>query len=109
MNFDPFQPLSFEWRTVPHEKKAGMRGFSLTKVKVMGSTTIRRVEYSPEYIADHWCEKGHVIFVLEGNLIIEHSGGTIHSLHEGMVYAVGDNAKAHKAKTKNGAVVLIVD
>ncbi|MBL7897878.1 MAG: DHCW motif cupin fold protein [Crocinitomicaceae bacterium] len=109
MNFDPFLPVSFDWNTVPNEKESGMRGFSVTKKKVIGNVTIRKVEFSPDYIADQWCEKGHVIFVLEGQLIIEHKGGTIHSLHQGMTYTVGDNAKAHKAKSKNGAVVMIVD
>lgn len=109
MTLDKFLPASFDWHTVPVEKIAGMRGMALTKKKTIGNVTIRRVEYTPEYVADLWCEKGHVVFVLEGQLIIEHKGGSIHSLHAGMVYTVGDDARAHKAKSKNGAVVFIVD
>jgi hypothetical protein len=26
------------------------------------------VEYTPGYVADHWCQKGHVLLVLEGEL-----------------------------------------
>lgn len=109
MNFDKFLPASFDWNTVPNEKESGMRGHALIKRKVFGNVTIRRIEYSPEYIADNWCEKGHVIFILEGQLIVEHKGGSIHSLHAGMVYTVGDESRSHKAKSKNGAVVFVVD
>ncbi|MBI3134368.1 MAG: DHCW motif cupin fold protein [Bacteroidetes bacterium] len=109
MTLDKFLPASFDWSTVPIEKAPGMRGMSLTKKKTIANVTVRRVEYTAEYVEDHWCDKGHVIFVLEGQLIIEHKGGTIHSLHAGMVYMVGDDSRAHKAKSKNGAVVFIVD
>ncbi|MBK6953067.1 MAG: DHCW motif cupin fold protein [Crocinitomicaceae bacterium] len=109
MNLDKFLPVSFDWNAVPNEKAVGMRGFTSTKIKTFGNVTVRRVEYSPEYVADHWCDKGHVIFILEGQLIVEHKGGSIHSLHAGMVYMVGDDSRAHKAKSKNGAVVFIVD
>ena len=29
---------------------------------------VRMVEYSPGYVADHWCEKGHILFCVEGEL-----------------------------------------
>jgi len=109
MNLDKFLPASFDWNTVPNEKEMGMRGFSVTKRKTIANVTVRRVEYSADYIADHWCEKGHVIIVIDGQLIVEHKGGSIHSLHQGMVYMIGDDSRAHKAKSKNGAVVFIVD
>lgn len=109
MNFDKFLPNSFDWSTVPIEKAPGMRGMSMTKRKTMGNVAVRRVEYSAEYIADNWSDKGQVIIVIEGQLIIEHKGGSIHSLHAGMVYMVGDDSRSHKAKSKNGAVVFIVD
>lgn len=109
MNFEKFLPASFDWATVPTEKERGMRGFTLTKQKTFGNVKVRKIEFSAEYIADEWCDKGHVIIVTEGQLIIEHKGGSIHSVHEGMVYVVGDDSRSHKAKTKNGAVAFVID
>lgn len=109
MEFDKFLPVSFDWSTVQTERESGMRGFTLTKRKSFGKANVRKIEFSVDYVADEWCDKGHVIIVVEGQLIIEHKGGTIHSLHAGMVYMVGDESRSHKAKSKNGATVFIVD
>ena len=32
---------------------------------------VRMVEYTPGYIADRGCQKGHVLFCLEGEMSIE--------------------------------------
>lgn len=42
----------------------------------MGNIRVRIVEYSPGYTADHWCNKGHVLLVLEGELYTELSDGS---------------------------------
>jgi len=36
---------------------------------------VRVVEYSPGYRADHWCDKGHVIFCLEASSNVELKDG----------------------------------
>ncbi len=36
---------------------------------------VRMVEYTPGYLADHWCQKGHVLLVLEGELSTELADG----------------------------------
>lgn len=71
--------------------------------------TLRRALYSPGYQADHWCIKGHIIQVLEGQLILDHQEGQSIHLETGMTYIVGDNGQPHKARTVNGARVLIID
>ncbi len=70
---------------------------------------IRLVKYSPNYLADHWCSKGHIIFCVEGDMETELANGTKHLLLKGMVYTVGDDSDAHRSYSKNGCTLFIVD
>jgi len=67
------------------------------------------VEYTPGYLADHWCSKGHVLLCLEGELETELDDGRKFTLRPGMSYQVADNAEAHRSSTVAGARLLIVD
>ena len=109
MKINSFPPLSVDWDTLNAEKHNGETGFATVKSKMVGEIQIRKVEYSNNYCADHWCEKGHIIYVLEGELIIEHKDHSIQIIGGGMSYFVGDNSMSHKARSKKGAKVLIID
>ncbi|MFN7133844.1 MAG: TRAP transporter large permease subunit, partial [Myxococcales bacterium] len=39
----------------------------------IGDLRVRMVEYSPGYLADHWCDRGHVLFVVAGELMTQGS------------------------------------
>jgi quercetin dioxygenase-like cupin family protein len=67
------------------------------------------VEYSADYLADHWCVKGHVLLCLEGELHTELDDGRQFVLKPGMSYQVADNAEPHRSSTKAGAKLFIVD
>jgi quercetin dioxygenase-like cupin family protein len=67
------------------------------------------VEYSPGYLADHWCSKGHVILCLEGELETELQDGRRFTLRPGMTYFVGDGDPPHRSRTARGARLFIVD
>ncbi|MCP4022423.1 MAG: hypothetical protein GY729_11315, partial [Desulfobacteraceae bacterium] len=70
---------------------------------------IRVVEYSKGYLADHWCEKGHIVFCLEGEFVNEHKDGTRNILTKGMSYVVSDELSSHRSVAKNGVKLLIID
>jgi quercetin dioxygenase-like cupin family protein len=70
---------------------------------------IRYVEYSKNYIADHWCEKGHIVYCLEGEVTNELKDGTKSILRQGMSYIVSDDLSSHRSITKNGVHLLIID
>jgi quercetin dioxygenase-like cupin family protein len=74
-----------------------------------GNIRVRLVEYSPGYQADHWCRRGHVLLVLEGELVTELEDGTQATLTPGTSYQVADNASAHRSRTATGAKLFIVD
>ncbi len=67
------------------------------------------VEYSPGYVADHWCERGHVVLVLEGELITELKDGRSFVLRAGSSYHVADLRDPHRSASPKGAKLFIVD
>ncbi|HVO73818.1 MAG TPA: DHCW motif cupin fold protein, partial [Ignavibacteriaceae bacterium] len=74
-----------------------------------GNIRVRIVEYSPGYYADHWCEKGHVIYVLDGEFTSELQDGRKFILSKGMSYIVADNTAPHRSYTEKGVKLFIVD
>jgi quercetin dioxygenase-like cupin family protein len=70
---------------------------------------VRMVEYTPGYEADHWCQKGHVLLCLEGELHTELGDGRTFVLTAGMSYQVADGAEPHRSSTRVGAKLFIVD
>ena len=74
-----------------------------------GPIRVRMVEYSPGYLADHWCEKGHILLCLEGELTTELADGRTFVLKAGMSYQVADGAEPHRSRTAVGAKLFIVD
>lgn len=67
------------------------------------------VEYSPGYLADHWCVKGHILLCLAGELHTELKDGRSFTLRPGMSYQVADDAETHRSQTNVGARLFIVD
>lgn len=109
MTLENINPTSFHWDNLIAEKFDGESGCTIIKTQYVGTIKIRYVEYSANYLADHWCTKGHIVYVISGALIIEHNDKTELLLNHGSTYIVGDNSMAHKAKSVNGATVFIVD
>ena len=104
----PFQIT--DWSTIPSTVHSGETGFATWKTLQLGGLRIRKVEYSENYCADHWCEKGHLLFVLEGNLMTELRGdGRKFEMTAGKSYEVSDGESSHRSVTKVGAKLLIVD
>jgi quercetin dioxygenase-like cupin family protein len=70
---------------------------------------IRKVQYSENYKADHWCSLGHILYCLEGELVSELADGRSFILNAGMSYQVSDGASSHRSISKQGATLLIID
>jgi quercetin dioxygenase-like cupin family protein len=67
------------------------------------------VEYTPGYVADHWCSRGHVLLVMEGELETELKDGRKFKMGPGMSYQVASDAEPHRSSTAVGAKLFIVD
>jgi hypothetical protein len=103
----PFEVTT--WSEIAPTEHKGETGVALWRTKQVGSIRVRMVEYSPGYRADHWCEKGHVLLCLAGELHTELADGREVVLRPGMSYEVADNTLAHRSTTSTGATLFIVD
>lgn len=98
-----------DWAQVERTEHKGQTGLAYWRTRNFGDVRVRIVEYTPGYLADHWCSKGHVLLCLEGQLDTELRDGRIFTLMPGMSYQVGDDAEAHRSSTAIGAKLFIVD
>lgn len=98
-----------DWSKIEATEHPGERGTASWRTCQFGSIRVRRVDYTPGYLADHWCVKGHILFCLEGELHTELEDGRTFVLKPGMSYQVADNAEPHRSSTETGASLFIVD
>jgi hypothetical protein len=99
-----------DWSQVEPTVHPGETGEATWRTVMLGDVRIRRVDYTPGYLADHWCDRGHILFVLSGELDTELKDGRTFKLAAGMSYRVSDfGDPAHRSSTGVGAQLFIVD
>lgn len=98
-----------DWSQIERTEHAGEHGLAYWRTQTFGTVRVRMVEYTPGYLADHWCSKGHILLCLEGQLHTELEDGRRFVLLPGMSYQVADNAEPHRSSTSVGAKLFIVD
>jgi hypothetical protein len=98
-----------DWSEVERTERKGDSGIAFWRTREFGGIRVRMVEYTPGYAADHWCEKGHILLCLEGELLTELKDGRRFILKPGMSYQVADQAEPHRSSTSAGAKLFIVD
>ena len=103
----PFQTT--DWGSIPPTEHPGIEGVALWRTKNHGPIRVRMVEYTPGYVADHWCKRGHVLLVLAGELTTELADGRTFVLSPGTSYQVANDAEAHRSRTEAGAKLFVVD
>jgi len=103
----PFEAT--DWSTIKSERHQGETGYADWKTQQCGDIRVRLVEYSPNYKADHWCSKGHILYCLNGEMTTELQDGRVVLLKNGMSYQVEDGTSPHRSNTKTGATLFIVD
>ena len=103
----PFQTI--DWNTVEKVEYKGESGTAFWQTLQFPGLRIRLMEYSAGYLADHWCQKGHIVHCLSGSFITELSTGEKLTLTEGHSYVVSDELSSHRSFSENGVKLLIVD
>jgi quercetin dioxygenase-like cupin family protein len=99
-----------EWSSVKPVEHPGEGGTSHWRIFEAGNIRARIVEYSPGYRSDHWCPKGHIFLVLEGEFDITLRDGRSFQLRPGMSFQAGDDeANPHLGHSPRGAKAFIVD
>jgi hypothetical protein len=101
-------PLSItDWSKLSSVGVRGETGKAFSRKLDEGNVRIRIVEYSAHYKADHWCSKGHIVLVMEGDLSVELEDGRMYDLRGDMSVQIGDKVAAHRVYSNNGARVVI--
>ena len=99
-----------DWSTIEPTAHAGDAGTAYWRTRHLRRHPRKdgRV-FTPGYVANHWCSKGHILFCIEGELRTELEDGRLFVLLPGMSYQVADNAEPHRSSTDLGARLFIVD
>jgi hypothetical protein len=98
-----------DWAAIEPTEHAGETGHARWRTRAFGDIRVRLVEYSTGYRADHWCEKGHILFCVAGELETELADGRRFQLRPGMSYQVADRSEPHRSSSVTGATLFIVD
>ena len=100
---------TIDWNQISKTEHKGESGFAYWKTLAYPGLRVRIVEYSAGYIADHWCQKGHIVHCLEGEFTSEMETGESFILAKGMTYIVSDNLSSHRSVSRQGVTLLIID
>ncbi|MBK7233702.1 MAG: DHCW motif cupin fold protein [Saprospiraceae bacterium] len=103
----PFKKI--DWSSIQKTEHTGELGTSFWKTLQLEGLRIRCVEYSKGYLADHWCQKGHIVHCVEGEFITELDNGEFIKLSKGETYVVSDELSSHRSRTEEGVKLFIVD
>ena len=98
-----------DWAAIEKVAHSGEKGNSFWQTLQFGGLRIRIVSYSSGYLADHWCQKGHIVHCLEGTFVTELENGESFRLTAGMTYVVSDRLSSHRSISENGVKLLIID
>ena len=100
---------NIDWNNVPKTEHKGETGMAYWQTLNLDGLRVRMVEYTEGYLADHWCEKGHIVHCLEGEFLSEMADGQEFMLKKGMTYIVSDDLSSHRSITQNGVKLMIID
>ncbi|MDF2436238.1 MAG: hypothetical protein K0Q95_614 [Bacteroidota bacterium] len=103
----PFQII--DWQNIMKTEHPGEKGTSFWQTLVFGGLRVRIVEYAAGYLADHWCQKGHIVHCLEGEFVSELETGSKSLMKAGMSFIVSDNLSSHRSFSEKGVKLLIID
>jgi hypothetical protein len=110
MTIPPMMFTALDWSGIAPTRHPGDAGEAIWRTAQTGPLRVRMVEYSPGYEANHWCDRGHILHVLEGSLLTVLKDGREFPLDAGMSYQVSDfGDAAHRSSTRTGAKLFIVD
>ncbi len=98
-----------DWNLINPTNHPGSQGMALWQTLQYAGLRVRVVEYSAGYVADHWCQKGHIVHCLEGEFITEQENGESFTLKKGMTYIVSDELSSHRSVATNAVKLLIID
>lgn len=80
------------------------------KVYCEGSRQVRLVEFETSDGAEHWCETGHIGYVLKGALSISFNGAVVaFEAGDGLFIPAGEASKHRSVAIASGTLLLMVE
>ena len=107
MNQIPYQTI--DWTKIEATEHKGETGVATMQTLQLGGLRIRIVSYSENYLADHWCQLGHIVHCLEGKFTSELQTGEKTVYTKGMSFVVSDKLSSHRSYSSAGTKLLIID
>ena len=91
---------SLEWQSSIHG--ARFKAFR------SGSKQVRLVEFTSEFIEPDWCVKGHIGFVIQGELEIDFHGHLVRYPEGSGVFIPSGSASGHKGRSITPTALLFL-
>ncbi len=92
-----------DFETMPWEK--GIEGIRFKAVQ-HGGRQLRLVEYTAE-MEPHWCEKGHIGYILQGRFELEFDGSTLEFGPGDGVFIPSGYEHRHMGRVLSGPVLAV--
>ncbi len=73
-----------------------------------GNRRLRLVEFTTEFVEPDWCTKGHIGFVLDGEMQVDFDGRTVRLCAGDGIFIPGGDEHRHMARVSAGRVRLIL-
>jgi len=109
MKLNGFNTQIINWENFKPAETPGVRRKNTAKETNSGGYYIRIAEYSSNYETAEWCDKGHIIHCIEGELTLHFKSGKTLLLSGGNSIVIADG-DTHKAETgKRAARLFIID
>lgn len=110
MKLPPMTFTPLDWASLRSQEIPGEQGTAQERSFEQAGLRVRLVDYGPSYVADHWCDRGHVLYVLSGEMTVVLKDGRNTRLTPGMGFCVSDfGDSAHAVRSETGCRAFIVD
>jgi quercetin dioxygenase-like cupin family protein len=73
-----------------------------------GTKQLRLVEFTSEFVEPDWCEKGHIGYVIQGELEIDFHGNLVRYPEGSGIFIPSGSASGHKARSVTPKVLLFL-
>ena len=73
-----------------------------------GNKQLRLVEFTSEFVEPDWCEKGHIGFVIQGELEIDFHGSIVRYPEGSGIFIPSGAASGHKGRSVTPKVLLFL-
>jgi hypothetical protein len=91
---------SLEWQSSIHGARF--------KVFRSGTKQLRLVEFTSEFVEPEWCEKGHIGFVIQGELEIDFHGHLVRYPEGSGIFMPSGSASGHKGRSITPTALLFL-